>query len=98
MKKLLILLSLTTIGYILAIATKAPDTPDSKKKTVYVAANNGKILSQTALDLISQKDFHSVRVRHDTVFFSLKDDVLKKLNENPEQNYIENSKDQPQKK
>lgn len=74
-------------GFTIVMGQSKSSSQTSPKEPVYVAANNGKVISSAGDSLLSEADFLSVRVRHDTVFFTLKEDALKRLDADPVRNY-----------
>ncbi len=90
MRKVAILVMILA-GITIVTGQSAPGTQSSNKEPVYVAANNGKVISSAGDSLLSETDFISVRVRHDTVFLNLKEDALKRLDADPERNYKQES-------
>lgn len=85
MKNLLFLLVIMTS--ICAIAQTKPDNKNKRPEPVYIVANNGQILSAVGYSLLTEADIPSVRVRRDSVFLTLKEDALKKLDANPKKYY-----------
>lgn len=79
-------------GISVVVGQSKPSSQTSHKEPVYVAANNGKVISSDGSSLLSETDFLSIRVRHDTVFFTLKDDALKRLDADPAKNYKQEKK------
>lgn len=89
MKKLA-LAALAAIVMLSVFAQSKPGNPNRQQKRpdpTFVVTNNNKVLTAAGDSLLSEKDFISVRVRHDTVFFTLKDDALKRLEANPGRYY-----------
>lgn len=77
-------------GAIMAQDQKVPDSkPQKKKEQVSVVANNGKVLTAAGCEAFefSTTDIISIRVRHDSLFYMLKEEALKKVDADPERNY-----------
>ena len=70
--------------------TGASSQPKKSNKT-YIVANNGKQLSKKGLGLFRDVDTEYIRVRRDTIIFMLKEDVLKKLDSDTLNNYVQKS-------
>lgn len=86
MKKLAISV-MALAGILLAVGQTKPTAKAKKTEPVYVAANNGKVISEDGHQHLSETDFISIRVKRDTIFFTLKEDALKRLDANPTKNY-----------
>lgn len=86
MRKIAILVMILT-GFSMVMGLSKNSSKGNKKDPVYVVVNNGKVISAAGDSLLSEADFISVRVRHDTVFFTLKEDALKRLDADPARNY-----------
>ena len=70
--------------------TGASSQPKKSNKT-YIVANNGKQLTKKGLGLFRDVDTEYIRVRRDTIIFMLKEDVLKKLDSDTLNNYVQKS-------
>lgn len=70
--------------------TGASSQPKKSNKT-FIVANNGKQLTKKGLGLFRDVDTEYIRVRHDTIIFMLKEDVLKKLDSDTLNNYVQKS-------